>query len=583
MTGRGVAAEHVGQRAAGLAQREVERRALEAPSGGSCGRPACSGAPPGNRSSSPRCSRERRRTSTRRRAAAPGRAACWASLVVGVVGDVLAEALLAAAVQADRSWSRARSRGDGRARGLRARSPRSSGAGRRRVRRASSGEPDGTPSSGPRCSRRSRFFVLIEVVGLAAAPLAALVLGRLPGAGLGLRQGARAAAGRRGWCGWPASLRVAPYGVRLIVGVLVLLGVAGAAASALRLRVAAAARWRASAGAPRGCAARAAAEDPVRRRLFWGAEAVFAVVVRARWRCSSRSRPTSGTPRSRWTWRSSTPINASTHFPPHDPWMSGRDAQLLLPRPPRCWRWPIEAARRRARRRLQPRRRGAVRAHRDGGVHARRDAVGGRARARRARRAAGRSAPGWRRSALCLVLGNLAGARELAQRRRARRATTTGSAPSRVIPDTINEFPSFSFMLGDLHAHVLALPFTLLALAFALQVALAGPRGDVALARASPRRWPPALAIGALYAINSWSYPGRRRAAGRRRASPGCADPRARRARRVRRSSGPVLVLVGQRRARAAVLPGLRPGGARASALVHDAPRRSRAGSATWR
>ena len=45
-----------------------------------------------------------------------------------------------------------------------------------------------------------------------------------------------------------------------------------------------------------------------------------------------------------------------------------------------------------------------------------------------------------------------------------------------MIEDTINEFPWFSFLLGDLHAHVLALPFTLLALAFALQVALAGPR-----------------------------------------------------------------------------------------------------------
>ena len=55
--------------------------------------------------------------------------------------------------------------------------------------------------------------------------------------------------------------------------------------------------------------------------------------------------------------------------------------------------------------------------------------------------------------------------------------------PSRVIPDTINEFPSFSFVLGDLHAHVLALPFTVLALAFALQIALRGPRGDLRLAR----------------------------------------------------------------------------------------------------
>ena len=80
-------------------------------------------------------------------------------------------------------------------------------------------------------------------------------------------------------------------------------------------------------------------------------------------------------------------------------------------------------------------------------------------------------------------------------------------------PDTITEFPWFSFLLGDLHAHVLALPFTLLALAFALQVVLAGPRipfppttpgGRVRLVLEACGA---ALAIGFLYAVNSWSYP----------------------------------------------------------------------------
>ncbi len=41
--------------------------------------------------------------------------------------------------------------------------------------------------------------------------------------------------------------------------------------------------------------------------------------------------------------------------------------------------------------------------------------------------------------------------------------------------ETINEFPFFSFILGDLHAHVLALPFTVLALALALDALLVSP------------------------------------------------------------------------------------------------------------
>ena len=103
------------------------------------------------------------------------------------------------------------------------------------------------------------------------------------------------------------------------------------------------------------------------------------------------------------------------------------------------------------------------------------------------------------------MLGNLAGAREWLHAKDPPGDYDWFGA-SRVIEDTINEIPSFSFTLGDLHAHVLAIPFTLLALAFALQVALAGPRGDVAW-RSVAEALAAGLAVGVLYAINSWSYP----------------------------------------------------------------------------
>jgi YYY domain-containing protein len=82
-------------------------------------------------------------------------------------------------------------------------------------------------------------------------------------------------------------------------------------------------------------------------------------------------------------------------------------------------------------------------------------------------------------------------------------------APSRVILNTINEFPAFSFVLADLHAHVLALPFATLAVALALNLLLAddvglrvfgGGTGWITLVAS-------AVALGALYAINGWDLP----------------------------------------------------------------------------
>lgn len=95
--------------------------------------------------------------------------------------------------------------------------------------------------------------------------------------------------------------------------------------------------------------------------------------------------------------------------------------------------------------------------------------------------------------------------------------TTTVNGQAQKTPvgfETINEFPAFSFVLGDMHPHMMALPFVLLALLAAYAVA----RRKVA--RSS--RWRDgvpnsitgwigllltALIVGMLYPTNTWDYP----------------------------------------------------------------------------
>ena len=78
---------------------------------------------------------------------------------------------------------------------------------------------------------------------------------------------------------------------------------------------------------------------------------------------------------------------------------------------------------------------------------------------------------------------------------------------TRISPDagTITEFPFFSFILGDLHPHVMALPFVLTGFAFALALW----RSDRALSLDTWRRAPPVLllsgvAVGGLAFLNTW-------------------------------------------------------------------------------
>ncbi|HET7012237.1 MAG TPA: DUF2298 domain-containing protein, partial [Anaerolineales bacterium] len=62
--------------------------------------------------------------------------------------------------------------------------------------------------------------------------------------------------------------------------------------------------------------------------------------------------------------------------------------------------------------------------------------------------------------------------------------------------EVIDEFPFFSFLLADNHPHVLALPFVLLAIGFALHVHLGRPSGGLRLGNVRlPENWPTTLAV----------------------------------------------------------------------------------------
>ncbi len=73
---------------------------------------------------------------------------------------------------------------------------------------------------------------------------------------------------------------------------------------------------------------------------------------------------------------------------------------------------------------------------------------------------------------------------------------------------TITEFPFFSFLLGDLHAHVLSLPFVVLSLSLSLNLYLGqSPLGLEWLKRHVWEALALSLSLGALAFINIWDLP----------------------------------------------------------------------------
>ncbi len=75
----------------------------------------------------------------------------------------------------------------------------------------------------------------------------------------------------------------------------------------------------------------------------------------------------------------------------------------------------------------------------------------------------------------------------------------------------ITEFPAFSFLLADLHAHVLALPFTVLAIGLAFNLLLAQGSGLAAFGAGRGERLLGLLSVplivGSLYMLNGWDLP----------------------------------------------------------------------------
>ncbi|MFN2194957.1 MAG: DUF2298 domain-containing protein, partial [Anaerolineales bacterium] len=78
--------------------------------------------------------------------------------------------------------------------------------------------------------------------------------------------------------------------------------------------------------------------------------------------------------------------------------------------------------------------------------------------------------------------------------------------------EIIDEFPFFSFLLADIHPHVLAIPFAMLAMGLGLNVLMGGIQGKMRLFRTTLDVSPSGLlfamlGLGSLAFLNTWDFP----------------------------------------------------------------------------
>ena len=110
---------------------------------------------------------------------------------------------------------------------------------------------------------------------------------------------------------------------------------------------------------------------------------------------------------------------------------------------------------------------------------------------------------------MALILGNMASAFSFFSR--PNQTWYDWFGPSRVIPNTINEYPSFSFLLSDFHAHTLTLAFTALAMGLAFNFFIAPEGRGIWLyghgLQLVVTLLSTAIVLGGLFVMNGWDLP----------------------------------------------------------------------------